>query len=61
GDSLLGTLGLKTGDQVKAINGFELSDPQKALEAYSRLRSADNLSLTIQRAGKDATIDFHIR
>jgi general secretion pathway protein C len=61
GDSLLGTLGLKTGDQIKSINGFELSDPQRALEAYSRLRSADNLSLTIQRAGKDATIDFHVR
>jgi general secretion pathway protein C len=61
GDSLLGTLGLQTGDQIKSINGFDLTDPQKALEAYSRLRSADNLSLAIQRAGKDTTLDFHFR
>jgi general secretion pathway protein C len=61
GDSLLGTLGLQTGDQIKSINGFDLTDPQKALEAYSRLRSADNLALSIQRAGKDATIDVHFR
>ena len=61
GDSLLGTLGLKAGDQIKSINGFDLTDPQKALEAYSRLRSTDNLSLAIKRAGKDSTIDIHFR
>lgn len=61
GDSLLGTLGLRAGDQLKSINGFDLTDPQKALEAYSRLRSADNLALAIQRGGKDSTIDIHFR
>jgi general secretion pathway protein C len=60
-DSLLGTLGLKSGDQLRSINGFDLSDPQKALEAYAKLRAASDLSVAVQRGGKDATISIHIR
>lgn len=61
GDSLLGALGMKTGDQVRSINGFSLADPQKALEAYTRLRTAENLTVALQRDGKDTSIAFHIR
>jgi general secretion pathway protein C len=60
-DSLLGMLGLKNGDRIRSINGFSLTDPQKALEAYARLRTADRLTLAIQRDGKDANIDFQIK
>ncbi|MBK9262443.1 MAG: general secretion pathway protein GspC [Polyangiaceae bacterium] len=60
-DSLLGTLGLENGDRLQSINGFEMSDPQKALEAYARLRSADKLSVTVNRRGKPMTIDFNIK
>jgi general secretion pathway protein C len=60
-DSLLGTLGLENGDRLQSINGFEMSDPQKALEAYARLRSADKLQVTVNRRGKPTTIDFSIK
>ncbi|MCC6553375.1 MAG: general secretion pathway protein GspC [Polyangiaceae bacterium] len=60
-DSLLGSLGMKTGDQIRSINGFELADPQKALELYARLRSASDLAVTLERGGKDMTIDIHLR
>lgn len=60
-DSLLGTLGLENGDRLSTINGFEVSDPQKALEAYARLRTADRLSVTINRRGKPMSIDYHIK
>jgi general secretion pathway protein C len=60
-DSLLGTLGIENGDRLQSINGFEMSDPQKALEAYARLRSADKLSVTVNRRGKPMTIDFSIK
>lgn len=60
-DSLLGTLGLENGDRLQSINGFEMADPQKALEAYARLRSADRLSVSVQRKGKPMTIDFNIK
>ncbi|MBW2455621.1 MAG: general secretion pathway protein GspC [Deltaproteobacteria bacterium] len=59
--TLFDTLGLKNGDQLSAINGFELTDPQKALEAYGRLRTADQLKLQITRGGAPVTIDFNIQ
>jgi general secretion pathway protein C len=60
-DSLLGTLGLENGDRLQAINGFEMSDPQKALEAYARLRSAERLTVSVNRRGKPVNIDFNIK
>ncbi|MRG93949.1 type II secretion system protein GspC [Polyangium spumosum] len=60
-ESLLGTLGLENGDRLQSINGFEMADPQKALEAYARLRSADKLQVSVNRRGKPMTIDFNIK
>ncbi|HHH28292.1 MAG TPA: general secretion pathway protein GspC [Polyangiaceae bacterium] len=59
--TLLDVLGLKNGDQVQSINGFDLTDPQKALEAYGRLRTADRLTLKITRGGNPTTIDYNIQ
>ena len=59
--SLLATLGINNGDQLQTINGFELTNPQKALEAYGRLRTADSLKLQVLRAGKPVTIEFQIQ
>lgn len=61
GDSLLGALGLENGDRLQSINGFEMTDPQKALEAYARLRTADHLTVAVNRRGKDQNIDFNIK
>ncbi|MDC0740248.1 type II secretion system protein GspC [Polyangium mundeleinium] len=60
-ESLLGTLGLENGDRLQSINGFEMSDPQKALEAYARLRTADKLQVSVNRRGKPMNIDFNIK
>jgi general secretion pathway protein C len=60
-DTLLGTLGLRDGDRVEKINGFDITSPEKALEAYARLRTAGNLSVSITRKGKPMNIDFNIR
>jgi general secretion pathway protein C len=60
-DSLLGTLGLENGDRLSSINGFEMTDPQKALEAYSKLRTADHLTVAVNRRGKPMNIDFNIK
>ncbi len=59
--SLLGRLGLKNGDIIKSINGFALTSPDKALQAYARLRTADDLDLEIVRGGKATTIDVHVK
>jgi general secretion pathway protein C len=59
--SLLGHLGLQNGDRLESINGFSMSDPQKALEAYGRLRTANNLKVQVNRKGTPVTIDFNIQ
>ncbi|WP_433936467.1 type II secretion system protein GspC [Sorangium cellulosum] len=59
--SLLTAIGLRTGDTIRSINGFDMTDPQSALQAYARLRSADNLAIAVQRGGGDMTIDVRIQ
>jgi general secretion pathway protein C len=60
-DTLLGTLGLQNGDRLEAINGFTMASPEKALEAYARLRTASNLNVKLSRRGAPATIDYRIK
>lgn len=59
--SLLGRLGLKNGDVVRSINGFRLTGPEKALQAYARLRTASDIRVEVERGGKPMTIDLHVR
>jgi general secretion pathway protein C len=60
-NSLLGKLGLQNGDLLRSINGFDMSRPDSALEAYTRLRSADNLALSVQRRKQDMNISYSIQ
>jgi general secretion pathway protein C len=59
--TLLDALGVKNGDELRTINGFELTNPQRALEAYGRLRTANSLSLQVMREGKPVNIDFKLQ
>lgn len=59
--SLLGRLGIQNGDMLRTINGFDLTEPDNVLEAYARLRSADRLSLSIERRGSPVSMDYQIR
>ncbi len=58
--SLYRKIGLQNGDVIKSINGVELSSPDKALQAYQRLRNAERLSLDIIRRGKKETMEYII-
>jgi len=60
-DALLGVLGMQNGDVLRTINGFEMGDPQKALEAYARLRTADKLNIQVTRGGKNMNLDYNIK
>lgn len=58
--SLLGRLGIRNGDMLRTINGFDMTSPDSALEAYTTLRSADKLTLAIKRRNNDMTIEYNI-
>jgi general secretion pathway protein C len=38
-----------------------MASPDTALEAYSKLRSADNLTVAVQRRGRNVNLQYHIR
>ncbi|NOU30000.1 MAG: general secretion pathway protein GspC [Polyangiaceae bacterium] len=60
-DTLLGVLGMESGDRLQTINGFDMSNPEKALEAYARLRTADALAIQVNRRGQPLTLDYTIK
>lgn len=60
-DTLLGTLGMQNGDRLQQINGFEMGSPEKALEAYARLRTADKLTISLNRNGANMNLDYNIK
>jgi general secretion pathway protein C len=58
--SLLHEIGLKSGDRIESINGFDIANPEKALEAYARLRLAPKLKLVLDRRGAPLEIEYLI-
>jgi len=60
--SVLSMLGIENGDRLETLNGFEMSNPEKMLEAYARLRSgAEKLQIHLTRNGKPINVDYTIR
>lgn len=59
--SLLGRLGIQNGDMLRTINGYDMTAPDSALEAYARLRNADRITVNLSRRGQDQTVDYQIR
>jgi general secretion pathway protein C len=60
-ETLLGTLGMENGDRLEKINGFDMTSPEKALEAYARLRTADKLTVSVNRRGQEMNLDYNIK
>jgi general secretion pathway protein C len=60
-DTLLGLLGMNNGDRLQTINGFDMTSPEKALEAYARLRTADKLTVQVNRGGQNVNLDYNIQ
>lgn len=59
-ESLLSSLGVRNGDRLESINGFELAKPEKALEAYARLRGASQLRLRLTRASAPLELSVNV-
>ncbi len=56
--SIYETLGLKRGDIIKGVNGEPVDSPQKAMELYSALKSADSIQLDVNRGGSSTTLNY---
>jgi general secretion pathway protein C len=60
-DGILARIGLRNGDVVVAVNGLPLTAPERALDAFVKLRSASHVSLSLERGGQRLTADYRIR
>lgn len=60
-NSIFSKIGLQNADLIKAINGLDMSTPDKALEAYTKLKSASHLTVMVERGGQNVTLDYQIR
>jgi len=59
--SVFSKLGLQNGDTLQSINGFDLTSAQNALEAFTKLREATSLEVSITRRGKVEKLSYSIR
>jgi general secretion pathway protein C len=60
-DSPLVAIGLSDHDLLLKANGRSLASPDAALAAFTALRTADQIWLTIERDGRQLRIDYAIR
>lgn len=49
----LARLGIENGDTLLDVNGYEVAIPDRALEAYARLRGTDALFVRLERRGEE--------
>ena len=59
--SVYSQIGLANGDTIHAINGFDLSSPDKALEVYTKVKEATSLQVSVTRRGKEMTLNYTIK
>jgi general secretion pathway protein C len=60
-DGVFGLLGIENGDRLETINGFDMTSPEGALEAYARLRTADHWTVRVKRRSQEVNVDFNIQ
>ncbi|AFE05079.1 general secretion pathway protein C [Corallococcus coralloides DSM 2259] len=60
-ESFYSRLGLRNGDVLQRINGLDLDSPDKALEAFTKLRDARRIELQIERGGAPVRKTFDVQ
>lgn len=59
--SVFAKIGLMNGDTLHSINNFELTSLDKGLEVYTKVREANNLSVSVTRRGKPVNLSYRIK
>ncbi len=60
-NSIFRRMGFRNGDVLRTVDGQEIRSVDDALKLYESLKSADNVSVVLQRRGRDRTINYNIR
>lgn len=59
--SLYSHIGIRSGDVLKAVNGDEITSPNKALEMYEKLKNSSNVTLEVERRGRPISLEYKIQ
>ena len=60
-NSIFRRMGLRNGDVLKSVDGQDIRSVDDALKLYESMKSADSISVQIQRRGRDRNIEYNIR
>jgi type II secretion system protein C len=55
------SLGLQEGDVLLRINEYNISNPEKALQAFSALKGLDRVQIDLMRSGARMTMTYQIK
>ena len=60
-NSLYRSIGIRSGDIIKRINGKEINSPNKAIELFESLKNKSNIALDLERRGQLQTMSYSIK
>lgn len=60
-DHVFAKLGARSGDIIRKVNGYALSDTERMLDLWKAIRTAPEVKIELEREGKTITYDFQIR
>lgn len=55
------TIGLKDGDVLKRVNGFDVTSPEKAIQVLTGLRGESSIDLDVVRGGQKMNFHYEIK
>jgi general secretion pathway protein C len=55
------SLGLQDGDVLLRINEYDISNPERALQAFTALKGLDRVQIDLVRSGARMTMTYQIR
>jgi general secretion pathway protein C len=60
-NSIFRRMGLRNGDVLRSVDGQEIRSVDDALRLYESLKKSDNVTVELQRRGRNRTINYNIR
>lgn len=59
--SLYRSIGIRSGDVVKSINGQDINSPNKAMQLFRKLKNSNDIRLNLDRRGQTKQLKYNIR
>lgn len=59
-DSLFEKIGIEKMDVLTRINGYELNSPEKALQLFGKLKTANQFTIDLKRGDRAVTLDYSV-